>query len=533
VAPVFWLLLIRWKCLPGKRPYLAIGLACFLHWLVLLQGIRLAHPALYLGWVALAFYMTLYPLLFIAMSRVAVHRCRVSLVIAAPVVWVGLELARGHMLSGFSMALLAHTQVRWTALIQISDIFGAYGVSFVIVFVAACFARMLPLWEPGSTTPAKGWSLWPVLALAVVLSSTLGYGLVRLGEIDREDESGTRLRIALIQASFDTIFELDQERDAEIFRRYLELSEQAITRHADLDLIVWPESAFTGELGEILVEEPVSLPEGIQMSPEEYGRRASAFAEAFCTKTRAVAFRLNHATRSDGQLDHNDIHMIVGTDTRCIGPGEPRRYNSALLIDPDGQVVRRYYKIHRVPFGEYILLGDTFPWLYRLTPMEQGLTPGAQPKVFEVAGARMAPSICFESTVPHLIRHQLESLRDAGTPVDLLVSVTNDGWFWGSSILDFHLACAVFRATENRLPMVVAANTGLSAHIDRSGRVISRGPRRGEKVILAEVATGPRHTWYQRLGDLPTTICLLFCLAVAVIGVAGRRSKAIAPKTAE
>ena len=530
VAPVFWLLLIRWRRLPGKRPYLAIGLACFLHWLVLLQGIRLAHPALYLGWFALAFYMALYPLLFIAISRVAVHRCRVSLVIAAPVVWVGLELARGHMLTGFSMALLAHTQVRWTTLIQISDIFGAYGVSFVVMFVAACLARMMPAWEPASS---RRWTLWPAVAMVFVLGSTLGYGFVRQRKIDRAEVNGPRLRIALIQASFDTIFELNREREAQIFLRYLELSEQAVAKYADLDLVVWPEAAFTGRLGEILVEGQVFVPEGDQTSSEEYNRYASALAEAFRSKTRAVAQRLNGVARSESRVDHHGIHLIVGTDTQCVGPEEPRRYNSVLLVSPDGQVVRRYYKIHRVPFGEYILLGDIFPWLYRLTPMTHGLTPGAQPKVFEVAGAKIAPNICFESTVPHLIRSQVESLRNAGTPVDLLVSVTNDGWFWGSSILDFHLACDVFRAIENRLPMVVAANTGLSAHIDRAGRVVRRGPRRDEEIILAEVEIGPRRTWYQRLGDLPAMICLLFSLAVAVIGVVGRRSKAIIPKTLE
>jgi apolipoprotein N-acyltransferase len=127
----------------------------------------------------------------------------------------------------------------------------------------------------------------------------------------------------------------------------------------------------------------------------------------------------------------------------------------------------------------------------------------------------------------------VEELREAGTPVDVLVNVTNDGWFRGSSILDFHLACAVFRAVENRLPMVVAANTGLSAHIDRSGRVIRRGPRRDEAIIFADVRMGGRHTWYQRLGDLPTMVCLLFCLAVAVVGLATRRSKTIGAEILE
>jgi apolipoprotein N-acyltransferase len=431
------------------------------------------------------------------------------------------------------MALLAHTQVPWTMLIQIADIFGAYGVSFLILLVAACLARIPPVWQPVSKTMKQRWTWWPAVVVIGVVGSALGYGFVRQRDIDSAVDDSQPLRVALIQASFDTIFEHNPERDTAMFLRYLELSEQALRDHKDLDLIIWPESAFTGELGEVLIAGPLTVPDGAPVSVEEYTRNVSAAAEAFRTKTRAVAARLNLAGRSGQQAHGDGTSLLVGTDTHCLGSGEPRRYNSALLLDPQGKVVDRYYKIHRVPFGEYILLGDTFPWLYQLTPMPHGLTPGTQPKSFEVAGVRMAPSICFESTVPHLIRRQLETLRSAGTPVDLLVSVTNDGWFWGSNILDFHLACAVFRAIENRLPMVVAANTGLSAHIDRNGRVVQRGPRRAEAVLLAEVEAGAPRTSYQRMGDLPAAGCLLFCLAVAVIGVLGRRSGPIGSKTLE
>src|SRR5687767_6209358 len=145
LAPLPWLWLILQPQLPGKRPYLAIWLAGLVHWLIMLQGIRLAHEALYGGWFALSWYLAFYLPVFIGLSRVAVHRLRMPLAIAAPVVWVGLELIRGHLITGFSLALLAHTQTSWPMLLQISDLAGAYAVSFVIMTVAAAIAGVVPL----------------------------------------------------------------------------------------------------------------------------------------------------------------------------------------------------------------------------------------------------------------------------------------------------------------------------------------------------------------------------------------------------
>jgi hypothetical protein len=104
IAPLGWLRLILVPQLPGRRPYWAIWLAGMLHWAVVLQGIRLAHPALYLGWISLSAYLAVYPTLFVGLTRVAVHRLGISVVLAAPIVWTGLELLRGYALTGLSMA---------------------------------------------------------------------------------------------------------------------------------------------------------------------------------------------------------------------------------------------------------------------------------------------------------------------------------------------------------------------------------------------------------------------------------------------
>lgn len=523
IAPLGWLMIVRDQTAPGRRLYGAVALSGFLHWLALLHGIRLAHPALYLGWIALAAYLAVYPVLFVALTRIAVHRWRMSIILAAPVVWTGLELVRGHAITGFSMALLGHTQVSRITLLQIADVFGAYGVSFLVMLVAASAARALPA-TTGATGAARSrWrSPWPLLPASVALAGTIAYGMFQQRVAVGLPTPREPLRVALIQGSFDTIFEFDPERDRNVFLRYRQLSEQAVAQHPDVQLVVWPESMFSGDAGEILTVGAMDVPPDVPLPPEEYRQRVRTRALTFSYKVGDVARRLNAARAPRGKTSAGGVYLIVGTDTLQLGDGASRRYNSALCISPEGQLTGRYYKMHRVMFGEYLPWGDVFPWVYRITPMTQGLDAGQEPQCFHVHGWCLSPSICFESTVPHLIRRQVETLRKSGLPPDLLVNVTNDGWFWGSNILDLQLACSVFRAIENRLPMIVAANTGISAVVDSQGHVQQVGPRRGEAVLYAEVGDDGRLSCYRRIGDVPAGLCAWFCLAAAVFGLGAK-----------
>ena len=185
----------------------------------------------------------------------------------------------------------------------------------------------------------------------------------------------------------------------------------------------------------------------------------------------------------------------------------------------------QYHKQRLVPFGEYVPLADYLPWIGRvLESLCAAATPGETPKAFEIDGLRVAPNICFESVIPHVIRRQVNELARAGEEPDVLVNLTNDGWFWGSSELDMHLICGVFRAVECRKPFLIAANTGFSAWIDGNGRIVAQGPRRATGTILAEVAPDPRDSWYLRHGDWLAGLCLLGCLVCAVVGAWERRS---------
>lgn len=536
VAPVGWLSLIAKPSLPGRHPYLAIWSAASVHWLLMLEGIRLAHPLLYMGWIALSLYIAVYIVLFIGLTRIAVHRWRISIVIAAPLVWTGLELAKAHVMSGFAMGLIGHSQMAWTRMIQVADLGGAYAVGTVMICVSACLVRATPWGRAANASRGDGsgdaeadrlWNWWPLAVATGVAGLCLTYGTVRLRSTDDQGAGEPVLRAALVQGSFNTFYEYDPEVNAEIFARYLELSEQAVAEDPDLDLVVWPESVFAGNLGEVLASPDTVPPPELGLSQAEYGERILRWQQALDRKYRDVAGRLNPKPAEA------KTYLFGGTDTQELKSSKATVHNSAVGLDPAGQVVGRYYKMHLVIFGEYLPLGNLFPWIYSLTPMPQGITPGTEPQSFPVSGATVVPSICFESTVPHLIRRQVRHAAARAKQPLVLVNVTNDGWFWGSSMLDMHLACAVFRSIENRRPMLVAANTGISAYIDGSGRVICQGPRQQDRVLYAQVTADARNSTYGRIGDVWAGICLVFCLGLAIVGLVHRRQAVNPSKRAE
>jgi apolipoprotein N-acyltransferase len=159
-----------------------------------------------------------------------------------------------------------------------------------------------------------------------------------------------------------------------------------------------------------------------------------------------------------------------------------------------------------------------FPCVQGLTPLPVSLDAGTRPSAFRLGRLRLAPNICYESVLPHVIRWQVNRLKARGREPNVLVNLTNDGWFWGSSELDMHLACGVFRAVECRKPFLVAANTGFSAHIDGDGRIVQQGRRHASDTLLTQVRLDGRKSWYLRYGDWLAGICLAACLVFAGAG---------------
>ena len=505
-APIGWLLLIRKDELPGRRPYLAIWAAGFLFWFGVYWWLCLPHWATSIGWVAVAFYHAFYIPAFVGLSRTAVHGLRLPLILAAPVVWTGLELVRGYLLTGITMGALGHTQYRWLEVIQISDLVGAYGVGFVVMFVAASLARMVPC-------DGSRWSTKPLVPLVIVFGAVLAYGFVRIGAPGRpavEIPAGSKthaerepaIHVGLIQGSMDTQFNSPEDTPKRVWEHYMRLTKTAMQEHPEIDLLVWPETTLRYPL--IIVDDDAAVPDDYPEPAETFRREARAKAAESLQGVCEIA-------------KYFKTSMILGIDIFHFRADGFRSYNAALHVDSSGRLLGRYDKLHRVLFGEYVPFTDWFPWLQRLTPLPFSINAGEQPTVFEHRGVRISPSICYENVLPQVIRRQLTDPAVGATP-DMLVNLTNDGWFWGSSELKLHLACGVFRAVEFRKPSLIAANTGISAFIDGDGRILKQGPRRDTDIIMAEVQPDGRGSLYLRYGDWLAGLCLLATGLFAAVG---------------
>jgi len=552
LAPLPWLLLIQQpviggKVFGGKQPYWCLyGVGC-LFWLGLYYFLTLPHPATALGWVALSLYLAAYLPAFVGLSRVAVHKFRLPLPLAAAIIWTGLEIIRGYAFTGLSATLLGHTQVHVPLLIQVSDLFGGYGLSFLMMFFSGCLLLVCcPPALPSESTnkestnktnnkvdhKASGPFGWPrarwngVVGLILISVFIVGYGYWRMNADGSNDRlsNPTAAKVAIIQGSRDTSFDGDPNNMKVTFSQYCELTRKAREQHDDLDLIVWPESMFPGadRLRWDSSQTPIP-PSDLDTEEEKDARKSndifflSLFAKG-CANPEDEKIKMLHS---------EDVRLIVGSQSWRYDDGKRSDvYNSALLIDEENQIEDRYFKQHRVLFGEYIPFAEFYPDIYKLTPMGIGVTRGKEPRAFAAGGLQFAPVICFESIQPNVVTKSLVELERQGTPADVLVNVTNDGWFWGSSALDHHFNATVFRAVENRTPVIVAANTGFSGWIDGNGRVLAKGPRRATGIVYAEVTPDSRTALYQRWGDWPLASCSLFCLVCGVVGWRERRKLA-------
>ncbi len=542
VGPLAWVCLVPLLLLARiehrtSRMYRSLYIVGFVMWLITLQWMRLGDPLMYIALLALSAYMAFFWPIFIALTRSAVWRYRTPLYIAAPVFWVGLEYLRAYLISGFSWYYIGHTQHNWVEIIQISDIFGAYGVSFLVVMANAAIAQAMPLsWiskfrlssaeslaADDATPPRRRFQ--GVVVSVVLVGVALGYGVMRRNQ----SEFTPGPRVSLIQGNFPASLKSDREQWGEIYQTHNTLT--GLTVPYQPDVIIWPEAMFRFpmmEYDKTMSDDELDVVHPMLRTEDWKNRNSQDSLVGLSEKTDAALV----------------IGIIVADATR----EGIRNYNSAVFVEPEGGLQSRYDKIHRVPFGEYIPFQSQLknvPIIGSLAPMrgEYGIDAGSTVEVFEHKDWRILPTICFEDTVPHLVRGMVNSASDSEkNQVDLLVNLTNDGWFHGSSELDQHLITSSFRAVETRTPIVRAVNTGISAIIDGDGvirdpeyfidldakledvapRESMRDPKTGKFyrqlncALVADVPIDDRTSLYVRFGDWFAALCLVATIAVAI-----------------
>jgi apolipoprotein N-acyltransferase len=515
LAPAPWVALVAAPVLSGRRPWGVLWAAGFLHWLATIHWLRLPHPATSIGWIALSAYLACYLPAFVWLARRLVHGRGWPLVPAATVAWVATEQLRGSVLGGFTFAALGHTQWRWTALIQCADAVGAVGVSGIVMAVAAAVVA-------AATGPAQR-RLAALVTAAATLAAALAYGGWRL--LEAPPPRGEPLDVLLVQGSIDTELKHDPAAAGDVVRHYDALTQAglAATPGRVPDLVVWPETMWRFGLLEIDPNETLEEPLVEQvLGPAPAGSDATerATRQARC-RTALERERLDGLAAFARRYGTT---WLVGLDKQVLTPRAPagsQSFNCGLFVAADGAPLACYAKMHPVMFGEYVPFAERFPFLYRLTPLPGGLTAGRAPVAVTLAGQRVAVNICYETALPEAVRSLVNTLAAGGARPDVLVNLTNDGWFWGSSELDMHLTAAVFRAVEVRTPIVIAANTGFSAWIDGSGRLLDRGPRRATATLRALVRPDGRTSPWLVAGSLAAWGCVAVAGAVTLGGLVG------------
>ena len=398
--------------------------------------------------------------------------------------WVTQEWFRGWVFSGFGWNGLGVALHGNWPLIQIAEFTGVAGLSFMVAFanvIAVTTVRRLVL-EVSTRTVRPHFDL--TLTLAAIVG-VLTFGL-RATQVSPPTKP---LRVAAVQSNVPQNQKFDPQFTRKIFDQFRRLSEIALRSTPPPDLLIWPES---------------SMPGPVLLDRESY------------------QFVMDLAASAESDI-------LLGT----IDEENGDVYNAALLVSDGGEQVQVYRKLHLVPFGEYVPGRHSVPLLARIVAdqVPGDFKAGKNHTVFELTNrdVKVAPLICFEDTLGELTRRfVLPSETNPGA--NLLVDITNDGWFLHSAGSHQHLANAIFRCVETRRPMVRAANTGVTCFVNEFGRVTQQlqddtGSTFTEGVLTGEVKipTENELTFYTRHGELFAKLCAVLTAIATLAAFALRR----------
>jgi len=417
--------------------------------------------------ILLCCYLALYVAMFAAIFSSIIRKTKLPALLIAPVIWVVLEFLRSYALTGFPWVSIGYSQYKFLPLIQISDVTGVYGVSFLVLAVNGAVAdifllekrlKQMPLFPRSSTVAGF------VLLLLALLSS-LAYGFWRLGE----ERKGHAIRVSVVQGNIEQDKKWEPLFQDEVLDIYFNLSRRAA--ESSPQLIVWPETSV----------------------PFLFGYDAK-------NTEKLIEFQKGLAS-----------YLLFGSVmVHERSAGKMLLTNSAVMLNREGQTTYVYDKIHLVPFGEYVPLRSILFFIDKIVAGIGDYIPGKQYIRAETEFGSFGTLICYEVVFPGLVR---KFYTQGG---DFIVNITNDAWFGKTAGPYQHFAMAVFRAIENRKPLIRSANTGISGFIDSSGRISARTQLFQRLVLTDTIKTDGTLTFYSKYGDLFSYLCIVVSLVLLI-----------------
>ncbi len=416
----------------------------------------------------LVFYLALYPAFFLLLLGAVSNWRYASSFLAAPAIWVLFELARARGELAFPWGSLGYTLTEAPVLTQVASITGMLGLSFLIVLVNILVSGVF------AARRASGRVL-SVAGLLVVVMAWWYSGTTMLENFDEAvaaDSTATTVKVAIVQPNVDLAVKWKPEFKDSTFRLIERLTNEAASK--GVDMIFFPETS----------------------------------APVYIDHPRYKSYRqwLDRIARSS-----RTPFYIGFLDYREDGPdAEPRSYNSSGLFMPDGSL-HKYDKMHLLPFGEALPLAWKYRWLRNINFGQANWEPGPKRRPIDAGPVSFTSLICFEAVFPYLCRR---GVRDGS---ELLVNITNDGWFSDTPGPYQHAQMAVMRSVEFRRYLLRSANTGVSFVVDPAGRVVDEVGLLEEGMIIADITPRTDLTPYARYGDWPIAIlsAVLFLIALA------------------
>lgn len=395
-----------------------------------------------------------------------------------PLAWTGMEYLRSFLFTGFPWELLGYSQYRSIRLIQLADIFGVYGVSFMIVLVnAALFTIWVSIGDrsSGETINKVGRAAGAGILAAAVISGAWFYGQMRVETTGRQVAAAPGRRIAVIQGNIDQAVKWNRTYQTYTIDKYHRLSNAAVKDHPTL--VVWPETA----------------------TPFYFLHNAGL--------TRKVITG----------IQETNIDFLLGSNSMDSRDGQYQYYNSAYLVTSKGTVAGRYDKVHLVPFGEYVPFKKWLPFIGKMVEHVGDFKPGRQGETLSWRHGKLGILICYEIIFPKLSRKAVQN------GAAILINITNDAWYGRTSAPFQHFSMAVFRAVENKRSVVRSANTGISGFIAPTGRIVAATDLYVDDQMTRHVPMIGGSTIYTRIGDLFAGACLSLCVAMVIFRIMIRR----------